>query len=175
MRRLRTSYNGTSESSCAAGAALSESQAGPEATMEQSTQIAIARRIDAIAEWRAEREHQDMLGLGPEAAMRSRRSAAGLRELADYIAGLPGDHEAIVRLRELAFSGGGFDPGPALLNELGRFRFHEPEQTVETFLRKMVEFAEQDASDIAMFGGPQVPGDNPWVIRIIDDEDEWDA
>ena len=47
--------------------------------------------VDAIAEWRAEREFQDMMGLGPEAAQRSRRSAEGLRELANHIAGLPDD------------------------------------------------------------------------------------
>lgn len=145
--------------------------------METTTQIAIARRIDAIAEWRAEREHQDMLGLGPEAAQRSRRSAAGLRELANYIAALPDDHPSIARLRELAFSGGEFDPGPILLNELGRFRFHDPEQRVEAFLERMVEHAEQDASESALFGGPQVPGDNPWIVHIIDDDDDerWDA
>ena len=41
----------------------------------------------------------------------------------------------------------------------------------------MVEWAEQDASESALFGGPQVPGDNPWIIRIIDDDDDdhWDA
>ena len=144
--------------------------------METSTQIAIARRIDVIAEWRAEREHQDMLGLGPEAALRSRRSAEGLRELANYIAGLPDDDPRIVKLRELAFAGGQFDPGPTLLNELVRFRFHEAEQRVEAFLEQMVAWAEQDASEIALFGGPQVPGDNPFVIRIVDwEEEEFDA
>ena len=45
-------------------------------TMESTTQISIARRIDAIAEWRAEREFQDMMGLGPEAAARTARHAA---------------------------------------------------------------------------------------------------
>jgi hypothetical protein len=41
----------------------------------------------------------------------------------------------------------------------------------------MVAWAEQDASEIAMFGGPQVPGDNPFIIRVIvdDDDDDWDA
>lgn len=145
--------------------------------MESTTKISIARRIDAIAEWRAEREFQDMLGLGPEAAARSRRSAEGLRELANYVAGLPDDDERLARLRELAFGGGEFDPGPTLLNELGRFRFHEPQQQVGAFVDKMVEYAEQDASEIALFGGPQVPGDNPFVIRVIvdDEEDDWDA
>lgn len=148
-------------------------------TMEATTQISIARRIDAIAEWRAEREFQDMMGLGPEAAARSRRSAEGLRELANYIAGLPDDDARLVKLRGVAFAGGEFDPGPMLLNELGRFRFHEAEQPVETFVDRMVEWAEQDASEIAMFGGPQVPGDNPFIHRIVivddDDEDDWNA
>ncbi len=146
--------------------------------MESTTQISIARRIDAIAEWRAAREFQDMMGLGPEAAQRSRRSAEGLRELANHIAGLPDDDARLAKLRVLAFAGGEFDPGPALLNELGRFRFHEAEQQVETFVDKMVEWAEQDASEIAMFGGPQVPGDNPFIHRVIvidDEEDDWDA
>lgn len=144
--------------------------------MEASTQVSIARRIDAIAEWRREREHQDMMGLGPEVAQRSRRSADGLKELADHVASLPDDDSHIASLRNLAFSGGEFDPGPTLLNELGRFRFHDANQGVEWFVGKMVEFAEQDASENALFGGPQVPGDNPWIIRIIDDDDdEWDA
>jgi hypothetical protein len=117
-----------------------------------------------------------MMGLGPEAAQRSRRSAEGLRELANYIAGLKDEDERVRKLRKLAFAGGEFDPGPALLNELGRFRFHEAEQQVETFVDRMVEWAEQDASEIAMFGGPQVPGDNPFIVRVvIDDEDDWDA
>jgi hypothetical protein len=145
--------------------------------MESTTKLSIARRIDAIAAWRAEREFQDMMGLGPEAAARSRRSAEGLRELASHIAGLADDDPRLARLRTLAFAGGEFDPGPMLLNELGRFRFHEAEQQVEAFVGKMVEWAEQDASEIAMYGGPQLPGDNPFIHRvvIIDDDDDWDA
>jgi hypothetical protein len=148
--------------------------AGAANTMETSPQVAIARRIDAIAEWRAEREHRDMLGLGPDAALRSRRSAEGLRELADHVAQLPADHPQVIRLRQLAFTGGQFDPGPMLLNELGRFRFHEPQQQVEAFLEHMVALAEQDVSEVALFGGPQVPGDNPWVFRIHDEDEDWD-
>lgn len=143
--------------------------------METTTQIAIARRIDAIAVWRTEREHQDMMGLGPEAARRSRRSAEGLRELANHVAGLPDDDANVVALRKLAFSGGAFDPGPIMLNELGRFRFHEPAQTVESFVSKMVDYAEQDASEHAQFGGPQAPGDNPFIVRVVIDDDEFDA
>lgn len=144
--------------------------------VDASTQISIARRIDAIAEWRREREFQDMVGLGPDVAARSRRSAEGLKELADYVAGVPDGDEHLRLLRKHAFSGGQFDPGPTLLLELGRFRFHDADQSIESFVAEMVEFAEQDASEHALFGGPQVPGDNPWIIRIVDDEDEdWDA
>src|SRR5690606_40382128 len=52
---------------------------------------AIVERIEAIAAWREEREFQDMLGLGPEAAARSRQSAKGIRELAAHIDRLPDD------------------------------------------------------------------------------------
>ena len=52
---------------------------------------AIAERIARIADWREERAFQDMLGLGPEAAARSNRSAAGLSELADHVRSLADD------------------------------------------------------------------------------------
>lgn len=128
-----------------------------------------------IAAWRNEREQQDMMGLGPEAARRSRRSASGLRELAEFIRALDGDDERIMKLRTLAFSGEMFDPGAGLLNELGRFRFHDEETTLEGFLAFMVELAEEDAVEQGRWGGPQVPGDDPWSPSwIVDlrDEDE---
>jgi hypothetical protein len=140
---------------------------------------AITERIEAIAAWREEREFQDMLGLGPEAAQRSRRSADGLRELAAHVNELPDDDERIARLTRLAFSGEIFDPGASLLNELGRFRFHDPDQPVGAFLDAMVRLAERDHEEMGQWGGPQLPGDNPWganwVIQVRDpDEDEED-
>jgi hypothetical protein len=139
---------------------------------------AIADRIMQIAVWRDEREQQDMLGLGPEAAARSRRSAAGLRALAAHVLTLPEEDARLARLKDLAFWGEQFDPGASLLNELGRFRFHDENATVEGFVDAMVALAEQDASDVGQFGGPQVPGDNPWradwVVDMRDvDEEEW--
>ena len=140
---------------------------------------AIAERIFRIAEWREERAFQDMLGLGPEAAQRSNRSAAGLRGLADHVRSLADDDERIVRLTRLAFSGEVFDPGASLLNELGRFRFHDPNSSLEQFITFMVELAERDASEQGQWGGPQLPGDNPWqpswIVDLRDpDEDEED-
>ena len=140
---------------------------------------AIVERIEAIAVWRDERELQDMIGLGPEAAVRSRRSAQGLRELAAYFDAMPEDDARIGELMRLAFAGEYFDPGASLLNELGRFRFHDPEQPVEQFVDFMVKLADQDRKDMGQWGGPQLPGDNPWSgkpsVRAHDpDEDEED-
>lgn len=140
---------------------------------------AIEERVRAIAEWRREREMQDMLGLGPEAAQRSRRSADGLVELADSIAQLPDDDSRIVELEKLAFSGETFIPGAKLLEELGRFRFHDPDTQIDVFISQMVSFADHDVEEMGRWGGPQLPGDNPWganwVVSWEDEEDEWDA
>lgn len=137
----------------------------------------IEERIRAIADWRREREMQDMLGLGPEASMRSRRSAAGLDELAVTISRLPDDDERIASLERHAFSGDAFVPGATLLEELGRFRFHEADQEVESFLTLMVEFAKRDEEEMGLWGGMQVAGDNPWganwVVSLEDEEDDW--
>lgn len=147
--------------------------------MSSQVREAIAERIMEIAAWRDEREQQDMLGLGPEAAARSRRSAQGLRDLAAYVRTLPEDDARLARLKDLAFWGDRFDPGASLLNELGRFRFHDENTTVEGFIDAMVTLAEEDASDVNQYGGPQVPGDNPWRadwvidMRDVDEDEAW--
>lgn len=138
---------------------------------------AIEERIRAIADWRREREMQDMLGLGPEQAMRSRRSADGLVELADLVASLPDDDTRISELERLAFSGEMFVPGATLLEELGRFRFHDPEKDLESFLTNLTEFAQRDVDEMGLWGGPQIAGDNPWganwVVAIENEEEDW--
>ncbi|MGB3329566.1 MAG: hypothetical protein WBA46_11475 [Thermomicrobiales bacterium] len=141
---------------------------------------AVVERIEAIAAWRREREFQDMMGLGPEAAARSRRSAEGLDALAAYVRGLADDDPRVERIRRAAFRGEQFDPGATLLNELGRFRFHDPEAPVDTFLDRMAEWAEQDEREMGEWGGPQIAGDNPWranwtiQVNVSSDEDEDD-
>lgn len=123
---------------------------------------------------------QDMLGLGPEAAQRSDRSAAGLRELAAFIRTLSDGDSSIEQLTRLAFSGPTFDPGASLLNELGRFRFHDPKTPLDQFLQFMITLAGQDADEQSRWGGPQIPGDNPWSPTWVvdlrdpeDDEEDW--
>jgi hypothetical protein len=131
-------------------------------------------RIRAIAEWRRERGNQD-LHLGPQVAARNARSVAGLEELAGYIESLPPQNGRLIRLQYLTFHGSSFDPGAALLTELGRFRFHDATTQTDGFLDQMIDLAELDASEERAFGGPQVPGDNPWRASFeihLDDEDE---
>ncbi len=144
--------------------------------MPVDVRTAISDRVERIADWRREREHQDLLGLGLEVAVRSRRSATGLHELAAHVLSLPPDDPRLVRLTLVAFIGDQFDPGATMLHELGRFRFHDPDASIPAFVDRMVELAELDHSERGAFGGPQVPGDNPWRPGWLppdEDEDEW--
>jgi len=142
----------------------------------EDVRSSISERILGIADWRRERERQDLVGLGPEVAARSRRSADGLMELAGHIARLPPDDSRLARIAVLAFYGEQFDPGATMLHELGRFRFHDPDVSVEGFVDRMAELAELDHSERDHLGGPQVPGDNPWRPGWLppdEEEDEW--
>jgi len=135
----------------------------------------ISERIMSIAEWRRERERQDLYGHGPDVAVRSRRSADGLIELAGHVLTLPADDARLVRLTVVSFYGQQFDPGATMLHELGRFRFHDPDVSVDGFVDRLVELAELDHSERDHLGGLQVPGDNPWRPGWLPDEeeDEW--
>lgn len=147
-----------------------------ERTRQQDQQRSIVERVESIAAWRTEREQQDMYGLGPEVAARSRRSADGLLELATYIGALAPNDGRLVRLGHLAFSHERFDPGATMLHELGRFRFHDASVTIPGFVDRMVELAALDASERDELGGPQVPGDNPWRpgwLNSDEEEDNW--
>lgn len=127
--------------------------------MDTGTQAAIGERLAAIAEWRRERFR---LGMRADQDPRNLRSATGIDELAAYIRSLSPDDPRLADLRRLAFTGDQFDPGAALLTELGRFRFHDPNVTLDGFVDHMVELARFDANEHGQFGGPQVPGDEPW-------------
>lgn len=120
---------------------------------------AIGERLTSIAAWRRERF---WLGTMADQDPRNLRSATGIDELATYIQSLPTDDPRLAELRRLTFSGDQFDPGAALLTELGRFRFHDPNVTLDGFVTHMVDLARFDANERGQFGGPQVPGDEPW-------------
>lgn len=127
--------------------------------MDNGTQDAIGERLAEIAAWRRERFRMGtMADLDP----RNLRCASAIDELATFIRALPPDDPRLATLRRLAFSGEHFDPGAALLTELGRFRFHDPNVTLAGFFDQMVELARFDANEHGQFGGRQVPGDEPW-------------
>lgn len=144
--------------------------------MADDVRRAISERILSIADWRRQREQQDLMGLGPSVSQRSRRSAEGLDELAGAFATLPPDDERLVRLTLLAFHGEQFDPGATMLHELGRFRFHDGDTSISSMIDRMVELAELDFRERDHLGGPQVPGDDPWRPGWLppdEEEDEW--
>lgn len=144
--------------------------------MTADVRRAMSDRILGIAEWRRQREQQDLLGLGPEVARRSQRSAQGLEELAGAISILPEHDARLARIAVLAFYGEQFDPGATMLHELGRFRFHDPAASIEGMIDRLVELAELDHSERDALGGRQVPGDNPWRPGWLppdEEEDEW--
>lgn len=109
-----------------------------------------------IADWRRQRAREY------DRDARNLRTADGLDDLAAAIDALPADDPRLDRLSRLGLRGEVFEPGQQLHYEVGRFRFHHPEVTTDGFLTTMVELAELDMRERGEFGGPQVPGDEPW-------------
>ena len=93
---------------------------------------------------------------------RNLRTAAALDELADHVAALPADDLRLHELERLAGEAGEFRPDQRVLYELGRFRFHHPEATLDPFLDRLVELADADRGEAGRFGGRLPEGDDPW-------------
>lgn len=89
-------------------------------------------------------------------------AAAGLEELAEYIANLPDDDERLAILNEVAVTQDEFTPGQQASYELGRFRFHYAETTLDGFLNNIVELAIADSKERGRFAGRLPEGDDPW-------------
>lgn len=124
--------------------------------MEQATNRAFAQYIRSLADWRRRRYDDDLRD------RRNLRSADAMLELAGYVESLPPDDSRIERLGKLSFYGELFELRPRAAYELGRFRFYTDEATLDGFLNQLVELSEADVREAGMFGGPQVPGDDPW-------------
>ena len=124
--------------------------------MDSSVRHSIADYLRVMADWRRQRYQDDLRD------PRNLRCAAALDELADYVLSLPADDPRLRRLVELAFRGEVFAPGQQTAYEIGRFRFFSPEAGLDAFLDRIVELAIADRNERGQFGGPQVPGDNPW-------------
>lgn len=116
----------------------------------------MADYLREVASWRRRRYRDDLRD------QRNLQSAAALEQLADYVQQLPADNETLTQLAALTIEGGEFLPGQQAAYEIGRFRFYNQEATFDGFLAQLVELARADRGEHGRFGGPQVPGDNPW-------------
>jgi len=119
-------------------------------------QRSFAEFCRATAEWR--RRKAEEYDRDP----RNLRSAEALEELRDYVLGLPSADHRLLELQRLAGSGDEFLPDQRVLYELGRFRFHQPDVTLDPFLDTLVELAEADRGEHGHFGGRLPEGDDPW-------------
>lgn len=124
--------------------------------MDEGVGRPFAAYIRSVAEWRRRRYDDDLRD------RRNLRSADALEEFAEYVAACPVDDQRMVRLGQLCLRGEQFEPTQQVAYEIGRFRFYGEEATFDGFLTQLVELAEADAREHGRFGGPQVPGDDPW-------------
>jgi hypothetical protein len=126
--------------------------------MDRTTDLrqSIAAYIRQLSDWRRARYDDDLRD------PRNLRSADALNDFAQYILDLPIDDPRLSALARLAGDGEVFAPGQQTAYELGRFHFHNQSTTFDGFLTLLVELAERDAGEAGRFGGPQVPGDDPW-------------
>lgn len=93
---------------------------------------------------------------------RNLRTASALSELATYILALPADDARLHELQRLAGTGEDFTPDQRVLYELGRFRFFQPDASMDAFLTQLVRLAEADRGEAGRFGGMMPQGDDPW-------------
>jgi hypothetical protein len=124
--------------------------------MEDVIGSAIADYARMLATWRRGRFQDDLRD------RRNLRSADGLDEFAAYVERLPPDEPRLKRLAALDLHGERFEPGQQTAYEMGRFRFYAEDATLDGLLDLLVDLAEADAREHGRFGGPQVPGDEPW-------------
>ena len=110
----------------------------------------------ATADWRRRRAEEY------DRDARNLRTATALDELADHVLSLPPTDPRLHELERLAGEAGEFRPDQRVLYELGRFRFHHPEATVDPFLDRLVELATADRGEAGHFGGHLPEGDDPW-------------
>ena len=119
-------------------------------------QTLIVEYLTQLAAWRRMRYQDDLRDA------RNLRSADAIEELGRYIAALPDSDARIKELDRLWRRGEQIEVGQQAAYEIGRFRFFVPETELDAFVDQMVDLARADANEHGRFGGPQVPGDDPW-------------
>ncbi len=125
---------------------------------EPSTfQRSFADFCDATAQWRRRKAEEY------DRDERNVRAANALQELGAFVLSLPRDDQRLRDLQRLAGTGEDFTPDQRVLYELGRFRFHQPDASIDAFLTQLVALAEADRGEAGRFGGLMPVGDDPWA------------
>lgn len=116
----------------------------------------MADYLRLVATWRRQRAEEY------DRDERNIVAAAGLEELADYILGLPEDDERLDILNQVAVTHDEFTPGQQTMYEIGRFRFHYAETSLDGFLTHIARVAIADSEERGRFAGKLPEGDDPW-------------
>ncbi|MFN8676880.1 MAG: hypothetical protein U0Z70_10940 [Thermomicrobiales bacterium] len=120
-------------------------------------QRSFAAFCDATARWRRRKADEY------DRDERNLRAANALQELGAFVVSLPPDDQRLRDLQRLAATGEDFTPDQRVLYELGRFRFHQPDASMDAFLTQLVALAEADRGEAGRFGGLMPEGDDPWT------------
>lgn len=128
--------------------------------MNRRTRESIADYLRRIAVWRRQRAEEY------DRDERNLVAAAGLDELADYILDLPEDDGRLAVLQEVAIDHEEFFPGQQTSYEIGRFRFHYPETSLDGFLSHLTRIAVADSEERGRFAGRLPEGDDPWSSGV---------
>lgn len=120
-------------------------------------QRSLAAFCNATAEWRRRKAEEY------DRDERNVRTANALLEFGDFVLSLPADDQRLRALQRLAGTGEDFTPDQRVLYELGRFRFHQPDASMDAFLTQLVALAEADRGEAGRFGGLMPLGDDPWT------------
>ena len=120
-------------------------------------QRSFASFCDVTAQWRRRKAEEY------DRDERNVRTANALQEFGAFVLCLPPDDERLRELQRLAGTGEEFTPDQRVLYELGRFRFHQPDASMDAFLMQLVVLAEADRGESGRFGGRLPEGDDPWA------------
>ena len=120
-------------------------------------QRSFAAFCDATAQWRRRKAEEY------DRDERNLRTANALQEFGAFVLSLPPDDQRLRDLQRLSGTGEDFTPDQRVLYELGRFRFHQPDASMDGFLTQLVVLAEADRGEAGRFGGLLPEGDDPWA------------
>lgn len=119
-------------------------------------QRSFAAFCDATAQWRRRKAEEY------DRDQRNLRAALALEEFGAFVLSLSPEDQRLRDLQRLAGFGEEFTPDQRVLYELGRFRFHQADASMDAFLTQLVVLAEADRGEAGRFGGHLPEGDDPW-------------